>query len=398
MFFQRASFFLLLFVSVFSVAGNSAPEIKKSELPLPAQGEDYDLIRVLVQKDSESLMIETDAPYQLFDERGALLFQGSRIVATRVSSTEDGIQIGRQAFKTNLIRVQIQEGEIIVGRRAYHHSLDIIRDDKGRLKAISELSLEEYLKGVLPVEASPAWPMNVLKAHAIVSRTYALFSMLENPDRRYAVSADVSSQVYGGLGTHSPATDAAVDATRGQILTYKGKIFPAYFHSTCGGHTARADKVWTIQKHPCLMGVKCDFCRGSKNYRWDTQFTLKQIEARLKKNGFNVAGVTGLAAQNAKDESGRVMYFDVTDSKGVKRISSNGLRMFLSPSHFKSTLITSTKRVGTAYYFQGKGWGHGVGLCQYGAKKLAELGYNYKQILSFYYPQSSITTFPSPGS
>ncbi len=394
MFFQRASFLLLLFVSVLSMTASSAPEIKKSELPLPAQTDGYDMIRVLVQKDSESLMIETDSPYQLFDEAGALLFKGGQIVATRVTATSEGIQIGRQAFRTSLVRVLIQEGEIFVGKRAYHHSLEIIRDAGGKLRAVSELSLEEYLKGVLPVEASPAWPLDSLKAHAIVSRTYALFSMLENPDRRYAVAADVSSQVYGGLGTHNRITDAAVDATRGQILTYKGKIFPAYFHSTCGGHTARADQVWTIQKHPCLMGVKCDFCRGSKNYRWDCQFTLKQIEARLKKNGFNVAGVTGLAAQG-KDESGRALYFEITDAKGTKRISSNGLRMFLSPAHFKSTLVTSIKRGGSAYYFQGKGWGHGVGLCQYGAKKLAELGYNYKQILAFYYPQSSITTFPA---
>lgn len=396
MIFSRAVSLSLLFclVSVPLYAGDpEKTEIKKSELPFPAHPEDYELIRVLVQKSSESLFVETESPYQIFDQEGRFLFEGKRIAPTRVAASVSGLWIGRQFFKTNRVRIQIQQGEITVGKRQYHHSLDIYRDEKNLVKAVSELSMEEYLKGVLPVEASPAWPIEVLKAHAIVSRTYALFNLLDHEDRNYDVSADVSSQVYGGLGTHDPKTDAAVDQTRGQILTYNGKIFPAYFHSTCGGATTRADKVWTIQKHPCLMGVKCDFCRGSKHYRWDEVFTLKQIEARLKKNGFNVSGVTGISA-DAKDESGRVTSFTIHTAKGDKRISSNGFRMFMSPAHFKSTLLTSLKKTPEGYLFQGRGWGHGVGFCQYGAKKLAELGYNYKQILAFYYPHSNVSNFP----
>lgn len=385
--------FCLAVVPLEASASPAKVEIKKSQLPLPANAWDYELIRVLVQKSSPSLMVGTAFPYELFDETGGFLFSGKRIAPTRVSAVEGGIQIGRQSFKTNVMRLQIQEGEITVGKRKYHHSLDILKDEKGQLKAVSELSMEEYLKGVLPVEASPAWGMEFLKAHAIVSRTYALFNLLEKEGKAYAVAADVSSQVYGGLGTHHPRTDAAVDETSRQILTYKGKIFPAYFHSTCGGATARADKVWTIEKHPSLMGVECEFCRGSKHYRWDAVFTLKQIEARLKKNGFNAVGVSGVSAE-AKDESGRVTHFLIQTARGEKKISSNGFRMFISPSHFKSTLLTSIKKVPEGYKFQGKGWGHGVGFCQYGAKKLAELGYNHRQILAFYYPHSSITYFP----
>lgn len=388
---------LSLFLSSLTAVSDAAAapaaktEIKKSQLSLPAHPEDYDLIRVLVQKGSESLMIGTNSPYELFDQNGQLLFRGERIVSTRVSPVPGGIQIGRQSFKTNSLKLLIQEGEIVVGKRKYHHILDILKNEQGLLKAVSELSMEEYLKGVLPVEASPAWSMEFLRAHAIVSRTYALFNILEKEGMPYAVAADVSSQVYGGLGTHDPRTDAAVDETAGQILTYQGKIFPAYFHSTCGGSTARADRVWTIEKHPSLMGVECDFCRGSKHYRWDAVFTLKQIEARLKKNGFNAVGVSGVSAEGY-DDSGRVTSFLIHTARGDKKISSNGFRMFISPSHFKSTLITSLKKTETGYRFQGKGWGHGVGFCQYGAKKLAELGYNHRQILSFYYPNSSITS------
>lgn len=392
----RSTLLLLIFcLPVLTLDAFAAPanvEIKKSQLSLPAHPEDYELIRVLVQKSSQSLLVETAFPYELFDEKGQFLFGGTKIAPTRVNAVPEGIQIGRQSFKTNLMRLQIREGVIIVGKRKYHHSLDILKDEKGLLKAVSELSMEEYLKGVLPVEASPAWGAEFLKAHAIVSRTYALFNLLEKEGKAYAVAADVSSQVYGGLGTHDARTDAAVDETYGQILTYKGKIFPAYFHSTCGGTTARADKVWTIEKHPSLMGVECDFCRGSKHYRWDGLFTLKQIEARLKKNGFNAVGVSGVSS-GAKDESGRVSSFLIQTAKGEKKISSNGFRMFIGPSHFKSTLLTSLKRTPEGYQFKGKGWGHGVGFCQYGAKKLAELGYNHRQILAFYYPHSTITNF-----
>jgi stage II sporulation protein D len=241
----------------------------------------------------------------------------------------------------------------------------------------------------LPWEANPKWPSEALKAQAVVSRTYALFRAIEKKDEWIHLAADVKSQVYAGKSSEKPQTSEAVDATRGQILTYRGKIFPAYFHSTCGGGTTNAESIWDVEKHPVLQGVKCNFCVDSKHYSWQITIPRQQIEAHLKKHGLSVSGIQKITPSHL-DAHGRARSFVIEHAQGKTEIRANDFRLWLNPAVLKSTFIRSIHPTGDSFIFRGRGWGHGAGLCQYGMKGLAELGYTYRQILEYYYPGAEI--------
>ncbi len=365
-------------------------KIKKTSLDVPKAQElqDYEVIRISVGAGLKEITVSTDSPFRVLDGKNRPLFSGLKIAGAKLKPTESGIQMGPENFKETPLTIDSGEGSIRVGGKTYRRSLKIWREANGLL-VINEVSIEDYLKGVLPAEASPSWPMESLKAQAIASRTYALFKAIENKDKKFVLSKDVLSQVYGGKSMESAATSRAVDETRGQVMTYQGKLFPAYFHSTCGGKTTRADYVWSVEPHSSLKGVECQFCWSSKHYRWSASFTRAEIEKRLKLKGVRISGIRDI--QIAKiDQSGRARSFLIVHDKGKTEVPSNDFRIWVDPMKFKSTLVTTLDRTRDGFTFGGKGWGHGVGLCQYGMRQLAQLGYSNEQILEYYYPGSKV--------
>lgn len=388
------SFFYLFFAVTlwpFSPAAGPAREVKKTQIAIPQDISQASHVRVLVTEDAKTVQVNTESPYVVHDEKGRKLFSGTRIAGTQIRPSASGIQIGRQAFPSTTLRIDVQEGELRVGPRRYPYAIEFVRNAKGNLDVINELPIEEYLQGVLPLEVSASWPAELLKAQAVASRTYALFRVIENKDELYAVVSDVKSQVYGGRKAEHGAATRAIEMTRGEVLTYQGKLFPAFFHSTCGGRTTRADLIWNVEKHPCLMGVGCRFCQNSKHYRWTGKFTAAELQTQLKKFGLaSQGGLVSMAAVD-RDASGRAQNFLVKFRSGQYKVPSVDLRTLMGSFRFKSTLIQSIEPVEGGFVFKGRGWGHGVGLCQYGAKELASLGYTYPQILEYYYPGSSIT-------
>ncbi|HLD50166.1 MAG TPA: hypothetical protein VJC08_03120, partial [bacterium] len=155
----------------------------------------------------------------------------------------------------------------------------------------------------------------------------------------------------------------------------------------CGGATTRAEHVWNVKPHPSLRGVNCTFCQSSQHYRWKTEFTRTQIEKKLRKNGFPArSGIQDIKPLDF-DTTGRAGNFEILFRSGEKiKIQSNDFRLWLDQLKLRSTWIYLIERQGDKFIFRGKGWGHGVGLCQYGMKALAELGYAYPDILKYYYP------------
>jgi stage II sporulation protein D len=370
--------------------GDEEAEIEKTRLDLPKNAEEVQLVRILLVKNVPEIVIETTSSYRVLDSGLHPLFKGDRIVATPVRANASGIQIGSQTFKNTPLTIQSDGGGIKVGKHIYRSALKIWRESSQAISVVNEIDVEDYLKGVLPWEANPEWPMEALKAQAVASRTYALFRTLEKQDEKFALHQDVKSQVYKGKAIENPKTNQAIEDTRGKILTYKGKIFPAFFHSTCGGQTTRADYLWKVQKNPVFRGVSCNFCWQSKHYRWQAKFTRKEIETVLRKHGFQVSGIKNIVAADL-DASGRARKFVIEHRGGKTKIHSNDFRLWMDPARFKSTLIQGIAQDGGAYIFRGRGWGHGVGMCQYGMKGLAELGYSYPQILDYYYPGAEIT-------
>ena len=394
LFFSLQRMLLLLAFSLWPLSGKAQhpdAEIKKSQLEIPAGIENNLKVRVSLVQSAPAVTISTDTPFHVFDGDGRLLFKGNQIRNTKVSAGLEGIQLGHQTFSRLPVTLDAGDAVLHVDKRTYRNSLKFSKTPSGRLLVINEVGLEDYLRGVVPWEANPKWTQEALKAQAVVSRTYALFKMIENKDESFSVSNDVISQVYGGVTTEKEATNRAIDATRGQILVYQGKIFPAFFHSTCGGHTTRAENAWPIEPHPALRGVTCGFCAESPHYYWKTSVSAQEIQRALKRSGFTVAGIQKISPVDL-DESGRARFFMIEYSTGKLKIPSNDFRLLLGPMKFKSVLIQHVMRDGNSFIFQGHGWGHGVGMCQYGAKKMGELGYTYKQILDYYYPGSEMVT------
>ncbi len=391
MFFGFLNFFLILSLSFWPFGtGRKGAEIKKTSIEIP-QGEElqkYESVKISLGS-FKTVTVSTTGPFQVLDFKNRQLFSGLKMGATRVIPTATGVQLGPENFRDAPLKIKT-DGILHIGNKSYRDALMFYSEPGGKLLVINEISLEDYLKGVLPLEASASWPMEALKAQAIASRTYALFKAIEKKNEKFAMSKDVLSQVYGGKSSEAPQTNQAVEETRGQVLTYGGKLFPAYFHSTCGGKTTHAEYVWDVEPHKSLRGVDCNFCWSSKHYRWRLEYSRAEILKRLKLKGVKMGTIRDIQI-GEMDASGRARSFIVIHDEGQIKFHSNDFRIWMDPGKFKSTLVTSISKTGDGFIFEGKGWGHGVGMCQFGMKQLAKLGYTYRQIAEYYYPESKIT-------
>lgn len=384
----RLTWIFFLFVS-FWPWEKDENRIKKSSFEIPHEQALLRTVRVALFYEKSEVLIGASSQFQMnkFPENEALA-QGANLPPTPIRPSSSGIQVGSIVYPVSGLRISSQSKEVQVGKKKYHDTIQVLKNPLGSLTVVNEIDLEDYLQGVLPWEMNPEWPKDALKAQAVISRTYAIFMNIENKEYPFAMSADVGSQVYGGKTAEKFSSNRAVQETRGQILTYRGKIFPTFFHSTCGGRTTRSDYQWKIESHPSLQGVECSFCRSSKHFFWKADFSASEVQNLLGKKGFRVSEITGITLDQF-DSSGRPRFFIVKHSNGSLSVPVNEFRLALGPDRMRSAMVKVTKS-GDKFHFEGRGWGHGVGLCQFGAKHLAELGYRYTDILRYYYPESEI--------
>jgi len=229
--------------------------------------------------------------------------------------------------------------------------------------------------------------MDALKGQAIIARTFALYQSRVMADKDYDVTSDVYSQMYGGKTSEKWRTNRAVDLTRGKVLTFNGDIFPTYYHATCGGRTEDADLLWGLDLKP-LKGARCPYCVKSPHYSWRRKIILREIEEKLNKNGYDIRGVWSIKAEG-RDPSGRITDLIIKGSNTSVKIHSNRFRLIVGPNLLRSANFRITLVRGVAL-FEGIGWGHGVGLCQWGSYLMSKKGHNLEEILKFYYPGSEI--------
>lgn len=322
-------------------------------------------------------------------ELNEALFQGKRLRSAMVVPTDTGIKIGNQEFKICCIKiVPEKDGVIYVNDRRFRGEINIIRNQNLKLLVVNSLDLEDYVRGVLYHEVSHLWPLEAIKAQAVATRTFALYQEKLNKDKDFDLTSDIYSQVYGGKTSEKYRTNQAVDKTKGEVLYFKGEILPAFFSATCAGHTEDAKNLWKIDLPP-LKGVVCDFCIDSPHRNWRRNFRLKNIEEKLRKADFDISDIKNIEVLQ-RNSSGRVETLKITSRDGSSvTISGKEFRQIIGPNEIKSNNYEIKMR---GYYvdFVGFGWGHGVGLCQWGAKSMAEKGYSYIQILKFYYPGAEI--------
>ncbi len=292
------------------------------------------------------------------------------------------------SFGTRPVRLRSAGVVIQVNGKGYRGWVEIRKKKNGLLLVVNELDIEEYLKGVVAAEIPPDWKFEALKAQAVASRTYALYQKQSAGNKLYHILATVDSQVYSGNRVERPQTVRAVRETRGIVITYQGKIIPAFYHSSCGGHTENAAELWGIDE-PYLKGVDCDCQEISKYGQWEKRVPLSQVIGALRKQGYRLHDILDMSIGDITP-AGRVKTVTILHSGGKLVVPAEDLRATLGntliPSVFFELELSEKEAV-----FSGRGKGHGVGLCQWGAEDMALRGYDYKAILGHYYPGTKLT-------
>jgi stage II sporulation protein D len=265
-------------------------------------------------------------------------------------------------------------------------SLQIMARD-GAMLVINEIGMEEYVKGVVPSEMSAGWHPEALKVQAVATRTYALYQRLANAGREFDVVATTQDQVYRGRQGVDERVQQAVEATRGIVITYQDAPILAAFSSTAAGPTEDAMNVWS-KDLPYLKGVDCPFDENSPYYQWRVEVPVLSLEQSLRKQGIPV-GTIATVTPFLYSRAGRVDKIRILHSDGEVILRGQDFRKAVGYSIIPSTQF-DIEALGRMIVFAGRGSGHAVGLCQWGAKELADQGYSYDAILRYYFPGTAL--------
>lgn len=254
----------------------------------------------------------------------------------------------------------------------------------GRLFAVAPVPLEDYVAAVASREAPPGFEPEALAALTVAVRTYALQAIEKNREPMYDVVSGVEDQVFEGMDNVTGVFRSATQETRGIVLTYGGALARAVFHSTCGGRTETAKDAWGTDM-PYLRSVACDDCRDSPVYRWSFRMS--------KKEGKRVA--LALGVRPSDDLRIEIVRRSSTGRASRVRLSSGGVSRETSAASFRKAAgyarVRSLKMEivpvgGNGWSIAGQGYGHGVGMCQWGSNGMAKAGKGYREILARYYP------------
>jgi stage II sporulation protein D len=275
------------------------------------------------------------------------------------------------------------ERPIRLNGREYPATLEIVRSGEG-LAVVNELPLEDYVVGVVRAEASEKWPLEMLRAQATVARTYAAYHRVLAAAKPFHILASTAHQQYAGRVPATSPIWAAVRDTAGQVLLWEGDVFPAFYHTESGGYTEDPRTVFAARNMPGLKPVRCEFSTGSPHFYWSLDVRLSDLTDTLRRHGVQIASVAAIEVTE-RTPSLRAATVTVRGGGASVPLRGNDFRRMIGYDSFKSTLF-AVAIDGEWARFSGRGYGHGVGMCQWGAKGMAEQGYAARQILEFFYP------------
>jgi len=344
-------------------------------------------IRVLIRKNAETITVKSDGAIEVLNPVSGKRYYSGYEPALFSKSGEHLVLNGKR-LDFHQCRIESDSTAVTINDRRFRGNLIISVNSKG-LSAINHIPVEQYLYGVVPKEMSPSWPKDALMAQAVASRTYALYVKGKSSGKTYDVVSTTTSQVYRGFDVEAIESNSAVDATHGQVITYNGKLIVAYFHSSSGGHTEDAKNVWSADL-PYLKGAPDRFSDNSPGGTWEFVLSNESLKNRLNRYGLNVGQVDKLTSVG-KSRSRRVLNVSVLSDKGNCTLRSNSFRIKVGATTLKSTLFHIQPNA-NGFIIKGRGYGHGVGMSQYGAKKMAQKGFNYRDILKQYYKDIKIVT------
>jgi stage II sporulation protein D len=309
-----------------------------------------------------------------------------RVATVRAVAILDGVEV--EGARASGFRLR-SDRPVRLNGREYTTPLDVVRNGDG-LAVVNEVPLEEYLVGVLRAEAGDKFPLEALRAQAIAARTYAAYHRVLSAAKPYHIVASTAHQQFAGRVPVTSPIWNAVRETVGQVMLWEGDLFPAFYHTESGGYTEDPRMVFAARNMPALRPVRCEFSVGSPHFYWALDLRLGELADILRRHDVNVGSITGIDVAE-RTSALRAATVVVHGTRGSARLRGNEFRRMIGYDTFKSTLFAVAVDSQFAR-FSGRGYGHGVGLCQWGAKGMAEQGHSARQILEFYYPGTVLST------
>ena len=348
-------------------------------------------LRIAIARNITDVRMTSDDPLEVVEPGGSVVHRSDN-GSIHLQYSEQGITVDDTQTDNGILGIRTDgEGSISFNDFDIPTNMKVEKTEHG-LVVVARVPVEEYLRGVVPKEMPASWHEEALKAQAVCARTYALYQKQRRGDYSYDLLATVASQVYGGEGSYHPRSDSAVAATRGEVLMFEGDLALTLFHANSGGHTEDMKRVWGSGL-PYLEGVKDPH---SPVMEWSCEISQRDLEKKLKKSGIDCDRFSSLAFSD-RGISGRYRIVTIICGDESVELRTNKLRHIVGPGEMKSTRFRE-KVSKSALHLAGEGFGHGVGLSQWGARGFAEKGALYEQILSFYYPGTTIGSIKArPG-
>jgi stage II sporulation protein D len=343
-------------------------------------------LRVAVEQDMGQIKVGSSTAAVLRDAAGQALAEIPAMNAVVAEAKAGKVVVNQLQTSQLWVEPSKQDGYVFIGSRWYR-GRTLVLPTSGGITAVNYVPLEQYLYSVVGAEMPASWSLEALKSQAVAARSYALYQRQHSANAVFDVGNTTAWQVYSGLEKEAPSTRAAVDTTQGQVLTYQGQIINAVFHSCAGGYTENVEDVWTSPL-PYLRSVPSPDSDFPQCQWQPISLSSSELSSQLGYGGT----IAAVAVQ--RHTSGRVLSLTVTGTTGSRTIKGEDVRDRLS---LKSTLFSidaEPSRVASAgrlpvnpsrFRITGVGYGHGIGLSQYGAYKLAQQNWNYQQILLHYY-------------
>lgn len=347
--------------------------------------EDYDKIDIKVGKSlsaGESLKVKSKSNFKIVTSDEQVINKTNN---KEINVKFDGknINLNGKNFKLNNFP---QNGAFLISsdspiyvdkiKRNYGGAISFRVNNK-KLDIVNRVEMDEYLKGVLPKEMSPSFPMESLKAQALCSRSFAINNYNKFIKNGYNLDDTTRSQVYYGKDVEEKTTNKAVEETIGQVIKYDGKVAETIFCASSGGYTVASSEAWGGNSVPYLISQ-------------EDPYSVHPWTYELKNSDLKKLNLTDVFSVNLDyNNSNRVNNLTFSTSKGDVKIKATDFRKKIGNTIIKSTLF-DVNVIGNKVFVSGKGYGHGVGMSQYGAVEMAKKGSNYKDIIEFYFPGTNI--------
>lgn len=409
----------VVFLSLGLIACSSRSPSRVVTTPLPAArpADAGRVVRVVLAAAEPKVSATGD--FDWYDESGATLVASARRGNVwRLERERPGVRIravpqagGATPWLRALV-VRAGGGLLSLGGKRYRGDFLVLPVDSS-LMVVNRLPVEEYLRGVVPLEIGklPRGDSAAVQAQAVAARSYAYVRLANSTPRAFDLRASTADQVYGGASAENDVANAAVDATRGLVVTYQGRVVDAPFFSTCGGATADAAELWPGPGAPYLRRVSDQigdspryYCDAAPRFRWTRTLKATQLNAALAQYLKQYASpnsgpgmLRGITVQN-RGPSGRVAAIEVATDRGVFPVRGDDIRSVLRPpggellssTYFSVAPEYDRNGVISSVTLRGQGYGHGVGMCQWGAIGRARAGQSFRTILGAYYPGTTV--------